>query len=292
MDRNPLVGLAIAVATLFLIAPAGAQAKFSAKVSVTETNGPRVVVALKSTTKLTTRTRPNRVQVRSGSTVLTLTRYAGAKTGPGSWRSGKLTGTRATRARALRGKKVSVAVRSRARTTTLRPTVAKLVVPTTPITPLPGAPAPSAPAPTGPGAPAAPFPAPGRDLTGTEAIQSFGPFFFNAEFSDCAAGNWPACTVENRYGHAQDGTFVYRRCTPTVGADINFVDSYQIVGALHRADGSWVVEYTTAGGDGFYHWEVAQSGLVQGYYQFNGGAPETFRNYVWRRPANLGNCVA
>lgn len=285
------MGLAAVAATLLLVAPAGAQAKISARVSVTETNGPRVVVVLKSTTKLTTRTRPNRVQVRSGSTVFTLTRFSGAKTGPGSWRTGRLTGARATRARALRGKKVSVAVRSPARTTTLRPTVAKLVAPPAPTAPLPGSPAPTSPAPTAPGAPAAPFPAPGRDLTGTEAVQSFGPFFFNAEFSDCAAGNWPACTVENRYGHGQDGTFVYRRCTPTVGADINFVDSYQIVGALHRADGSWVIEYTTTNGSGFYHWEVAQNGLVQGYYRFNGGPPETFQNYVWRQPANLGGCV-
>ncbi len=162
--------------------------------------------------------------------------------------------------------------------------------PSGPTTPPPGTPTP-APSPGAPGAPATTFPAPGREITGEEAVKSFGPYFFNSEFSDCAAGNWPACTVENRYDHGSDGTFVYRRCTPTSGADINYVNSYQVVGALQRADGSWVVEYTTAGGDGFYHWEVAQSGIVQGYYSFRGGAPELMQNYVWRQPANMGSCI-
>lgn len=305
----------------FLVLPvAAAQAKLAAKVTVPEQNGPRVVVALSSTTKLSSKSRPNRVQVRSGSTVFTLKRYAGARSGPGSWRTARLKGTAVSRARGLRGKVVRVVIRSRAGTTTLRPKVATPTVgePTAPTGPRPSpdaGPAPSSgpgPSPTpgtppdsGPGTPPSSgpgtppdsgppknFPAPGRDLTGQEALASFGPYFFNSEFSDCFAGSWPACTIEHRYGHGSDGTFVHRRCTPTSGSDVNFVDAYQVVGALHRADGSWVVEYTTQDGAGFYHWEVAQNGLAQGDYRYLNGEPEPLRDYVWRQPANMGRCVS
>jgi hypothetical protein len=134
------------------------------------------------------------------------------------------------------------------------------------------------------------FTPPGKDLTGQAAFQSFQTYFLNSEFSDCQAGHWPTCAVENRYDHGSDGTFVYRRCTPTSDADINYVGAYTITGAEQHADGSWIIEYTNQNGAGFYHWEVSTAGTVNGYYIYNGGSPEYLTGYFWRQPADLGDC--
>lgn len=290
-------GSLAAVSTLaaaVLLIPAGAaQAKLTAKVSVTESSGVRLQVVLASTTALSSKARPRSVRVRAGSTTFTLTRSSASAARTvklGTWRTGRLTGTRATRARALRGKAVSVLVRSRAgRTTTLRRTVtAAPAAPPAPTAPAPTTPAP-APAPT---APAQPFTAPGQVLTGQAAIDSFGKYFFNSQFSDCFAGRWPACTVEERYDHFENGGFTYRRCTPTSGSDINYVSSYQIVGAQQNADGSWVVEYRTQGNSfqDLYHWEVGQNGIANGYYVAPDGGQQQLLNYQWRQPAYAANC--
>lgn len=288
-----VAGLVTAIAVL---APATADAKLTAKVSVTESGGTRLVVALSSPRALPARLRATQVRVRAGRTTFTLMRPRGARTAVavGTWRTGVLSGARRTAARAAKGTLVTVLVRTRAGRQTLTSRVAGSAPPAATPTPAPTpapAPAPAPAAPTPPPTAQPPFAAPGRELTGQEAVQSFGQYFFNGEFSDCAAGNWPACTVENRYDHGQDGTFIYRRCTPTSGSDINFVDAYVIVGAVQHADGSWVVEYTTSGGDGFYHWEVGQDRAVNGYYSYKGGAPELLQGYLWRQPATFSGCV-
>lgn len=143
------------------------------------------------------------------------------------------------------------------------------------------------------------FAPPGRDLSGTEAANSFGKYFFTSEFSNCAAGNWPACAVEERYEPVSQGEFEYHRCTPTSGSDINFHSGYEIVGAEQKADGAWVVEYRDRPDQaddsrGPYHWEVATNGTVKGYYQFPFGTGEKqfLADFVWRQPAKLGSCTS
>jgi len=289
----------MSICAIALLAPAGAaQAKVSAKVSVAEVSGGvRVVAVLSSTKKLGTRARPRSVRVRQGAVTFTLTRATSASAAKayalGTWRSGRLTGDRAARARAIGGKPVTVLIRARSgSTTTVRTTAASPKVGGT--TPggetTPGGTTPGGTTPGGTTTPAPLFPAPGRELSGQEAIASMGKYFVNSEFSDCPAGHWPSCTVEQRYEHLEDGTFIYRRCTPTSGSDINYVNAYQVTGAAQHADGSWVIEYATGGGDGFYHWEVGQNGVVNGYYQFQGGSPEVMTNYVWRQPAYAADC--
>lgn len=82
------------------------------------------------------------------------------------------------------------------------------------------------------------------------------------------------------------------RCQWASGSDINFYDSIHVTGAEQAADGSWKIEYTTAEGRGFYHWEVSATGAVNGYYSFEHGSPEQLLNLVWRQPAHLGDCYA
>jgi hypothetical protein len=309
-----------------LLAPA-AGARIRAAVSVHTSGGTRVVVRLTSSKPLRAKQLPVSVSVHAPGRTFRLTRAGGAGAASvslGTWQSNALTGAAAAGALALQGKTVTVRIRSRHGSMALQAAVAPGgaggttpggATPggTTPGGTTPGATTPGGTSPGGttPGATApggttpggtspggtAPggtplFNPPGHELTGQAAYDNFKQYFLNSEFSDCQAGHWPSCSVENRYEHGSDGTFEYRRCTPTSDADINFVDSYTVTGANQHADGSWVIEYTDQNGVGFYHREVATNGTVNGYYIYNGGSPESLTGYFWRQPADLGDCYS
>ena len=120
------------------------------------------------------------------------------------------------------------------------------------------------------------FEAPGRKLTGNEAVPFLQKYLFNSTFTDCPAG-WPNCSVEQRYSHTSGGSFYYCRLTSVSGADIiNGAKAYQVQNAVVEADGSWTFneQVENSGGSSFYEWHVATNGAVNGAYQFNGGAFE------------------
>jgi hypothetical protein len=128
------------------------------------------------------------------------------------------------------------------------------------------------------------------ELTGQAAFDHFKHYFYNSEFSDCQAGRWPACSVENRYEHGSDSTFEYHHCPPTGGTDVT---SYFLLTAeAQHADGAWTVEYITQGGASFYHWDVNIDGTITGYYQYMGGSPQYLTGYYWRQPAHFGGCYS
>jgi hypothetical protein len=129
---------------------------------------------------------------------------------------------------------------------------------------------------TGGGGSTALFEAPGRKLTGNEAVPFLQKYLFNSTFTDCPAG-WPNCSVEQRYSHTSGGSFYYCRLTSVSGADIiNGAKAYQVQNAVVEADGSWTFneQVENSGGSSFYEWHVATNGAVNGAYQFNGGAFE------------------
>lgn len=266
-----------------------AEAKIVPAVSL-ETNaaGTRIVVVLTSDKTLSKTKRPKRVSAIAGGKTYKLTRTGGKVTGKklGTWKSKKTTGAEATKLQGLAGKGISVKVTPRkGKASTLSATLPAQGAPST------GG---SNPTPTTPTTPTAQprFPAPGKVVTGMDAFNAIKPYFLNSEFSDCAAGRWPTCQVENRYEHAADFSWEYRRCTPVSGSDINTVGAYTVTGVQQNADGSWVVEYTAPGSANFYHWEVGQNGIANGYYAYNGTVTETMANYVWRTPARLGDCYS
>jgi hypothetical protein len=128
------------------------------------------------------------------------------------------------------------------------------------------------PAPT----PSSLFEAPGRKLEGNDAKPFLEKYLFNSTFTDCPAG-WPNCSVEQRYSHTSSGYFYYCRLTSVSGADIiNGAKAYQVKNAVVEPDGSWTFneDVENSGGSAFYEWHVATNGVVNGAYQFNGGAPE------------------
>lgn len=124
-------------------------------------------------------------------------------------------------------------------------------------------------------APAPLFEAPGRKLEGNDAKPFLEKYLVNSTFTDCPAG-WPNCSVEQRYSHTSNG-FYYCRLTSVSGADIiNGAKNYQVQNAVVEADGSWTFneQVENSGGSSFYEWHVATNGVVNGAYQFNGGAFE------------------
>jgi hypothetical protein len=288
---------------MVLVLAPSVQAKVRAAVSVQTAGGTRLVVKLTSTKAVPAKNRPKSVSVKAAGTLFRLKRAGGASAAAislGIWRTSILTGAAAAKVRALSGKHVTVLVGLARGSMTLQSTVAPAKTGVsgpsggTPSGGTPSGGTPSGGTPSG-GTPSGGTPLftpPGHDLTGQAAYDSFKQYFLNSEFSDCQVGHWPYCAVENRYEHAQDGSFEYHRCTPTSGSDINFYDSYTVTGAEQHADGSWIVEYTDQNGAGFYHWEVATNGTVNGYYIYNGGSPESLTSYYWRQPAHLGNCYS
>jgi hypothetical protein len=132
--------------------------------------------------------------------------------------------------------------------------------------------APPAPAPT---PSSSLFEAPGRKLEGNDAKPFLEKYLINSTFTDCPAG-WPNCAVEQRYSHTSGG-FYYCRLTSVSGADIvNGAKNYQVQNAVVEPDGSWTFneQVENSGGSSFYEWHVATNGVVNGAYQFNGGATE------------------
>ncbi|MFA9270611.1 MAG: hypothetical protein ACEQSX_07620 [Baekduiaceae bacterium] len=285
------VSAAALVAFLVLLLPAAADAKLSATVTIeTKSSSSRIVAVLTSDKSLVTRQKPKTVSAVGAGKSYKLTRAPGNVTAKklGTWRSKFYKGADAVKVQALAGKKISLRIRTRAnKRTTVGATITTGAPGSGGTTGTNPTPAPANPTP----APAQPlFKAPGRVLTGTEAFESIKGYFLNSEFSDCQAGRWPTCQVENRYEHLPDGSFEYRRCTPVSGSDINTVGSYTVTGVQQNADGSWVIEYTSQGGASFYHWEVGLNGVVNGYYAYNGTVTETMANYYWRTPARPGSC--
>jgi hypothetical protein len=267
----------IVVATAALALAPIASARLTAAVTVQTAGGTRIVVKLTSTKKLSPNQRPRRVSVKAGKATFKLTRQAGAHTAAvnvGTWRTAVLKGSAASKALSLRGKKVTVMIRLPHGALALKAKVAS-----------------GGGSGGSPGSPPL-FTPPGTELTGQAAFDNFKRYFFNSEFSDCQAGRWPACSVENRYEHGSDSSFQYHRCTPTSGSDVNFYEYFFVTGAAQHADGSWIVEYTDQGGAGLYHWEVNQDGTVNGYYQYMGGPPDYLTGYYWRQPAHLGDCYS
>ena len=292
----------VAIAAMLTLAPAAA-ARVTALVTVPTTGGTRIVVRLTSSRRVPVNQRPRRVSVTAAGTTFKLARVGGPSAAAmtlGTWRTSVLKGSAAAKALALRGKNVTVRVGLAHGSLTLHSRISAppgTGLPSgSPGSGSPGSGSPGSGSPgaggSGSGAPTPLFAPPGQELTGQPAFDSFKQYFLNAEFTDCKAGHWPTCAVENRYEHAADGSFEYHRCTPTSGSDINFYDAYQVVGAAQHADGAWVVEYTDQNGAGFYHWEVGTDGTVNGYYEFNGGGPEALTGYYWRQPAHLGDCYS
>jgi len=281
----------VSVALLLAALPASARASLKASTSIQSSAGAtRIVVKLSSTNKLSAKHTPRTVNVKAGKKRYKLSRARGASIATfslGTWRSAGFTGSAAAKVLALQGTHVTVIVRLVGGVTTnLGSKVPKPGGG-------PGTTGPSGPtSPTGPSGPRPLFTPPGRVLTGTEAFNSISTYFLNSEFSDCAGGRWPMCSVENRYEHGASGAFEYHRCQWASGSDINFYDSIHVTGAEQAPDGSWKIEYTDQSGKGFYHWEVSTTGAVNGYYSFERGPPEQLLNLVWRQPAHLGDCYS
>lgn len=284
---------AAALCVLVSLSPAAAaQAKITPAVTLdTSAGGTRIVVVLTSTKPLARSKRPKRVSAVAGGTTYKLTRAAGKVTATklGTWKSKKTTGAEATKLQGLAGKGISVKITpKKGKATTLSASLPAQGAPSTPTGGTNPTPAPAQTTPT-----AQPrYPVPGKVVTGMDAFNAIKPYFLNSEFSDCAAGRWPTCQVENRYEHAADFSWEYRRCTPVSGSDINTVGAYTVTGVQQNADGSWVVEYTAPGSANFYHWEVGQNGIANGYYAYNGTVTETMANYIVRTPARLGDCYS
>ncbi len=117
---------AVLVCLCALALPASAPAALRAKTSLeTKSGAVRLVVKLTSTTRLTARTRPRSVKVKSGRRTYALTRARGAQAAvaAGTWRSAAYRGRAAAALRSLAGKRVKVAVTTRAGTTTLNSNV-------------------------------------------------------------------------------------------------------------------------------------------------------------------------
>jgi hypothetical protein len=123
--------------------------------------------------------------------------------------------------------------------------------------------------------PAPLFDPPGKKLEGNDAKPFLEKYLINSTFTDCPAG-WPNCAVEQRYSHTSGG-FYYCRLSSVSGADIiNGAKNYQVQNVVVEADGSWTFneQVENSGGSSFYEWHVATNGVVNGAYQFNGGAIE------------------
>jgi hypothetical protein len=267
VERISRAGILSAVFALAIAAPASASVSLTPSLA-TSSGKTRLVIAISSTKAFTARTTPRGVTASGGGKTFTLSRQT-LRSRSSTWRTAAYTGRAAAALRGLLGKRITVKVRSNAGTTTLR---RLLPAPKTVLPPTPPSSKPL-------------FDPPGRELSGQEATPFLAKYFIDSRFTDCPAG-WPNCSVEERYVHCPDGTFRYRRLTPTSGADINTVGTYQPSGALVHADGSWIVEYHTAtyGNDHFYHWEVSTNGTVVGTYDNS----QRLGPLKWQQPA--GDC--
>lgn len=256
-----LLGIAVAIAALVL--PAVANGALSTTTTLpTAAGATRIVVTVNGLGTVPARQRPTAVSVVGGGST-----YKLAKVNNRRWRSAKLSAGAVTKLRALKGKRVNVRIRSKAGTRTLR-SVLRVPAATgggTPVTPPPTTPPGTTPPPL--------FEAQASPLEGEAAFNHISRYFLNSRFTDCAAGAWPACAVEERYNHCPDETWQYYRLTPTSGSDINAVGSFQVTGAAVGANGSWGVSYYVPTYGSNYRWDVAVDGTARGAYWAPGNDP-------------------
>lgn len=261
----------VCVLTAALLIPSGANAaakfKISSKVVV---NGAetRFVVTLSSTKKVASKYKPTGVSVSVAGKKLKLKKATAPSTAKylTVWQSSNQTGAYAEKLKALGSKKASVTTKASAGKITRRTKVALEITPT-----------------GGGGGTGPKFPAPGRELTGLEAFNHISPYFLNSAFSDCAAGPWPKCTVEERYVHCPNFSWRYMR-TSGLGSDINSYSSFTVSGVTVNANGAWAVSYTTGTG-GNYLWQVDTNGIVNGTYQYGPNPAENLGVLYWSQPA-------
>jgi hypothetical protein len=269
-----LCTLAIGLAFAFVPVQADAAARVKADAVLEQASGgTRIKVALTSTRSLSARKKPRSVKVKAaGKTVkLARVRAAGAAAGYAStWQSKVFTGSYAAALNALNGKALKVTIASRSGRTVARP---KAVLQTGPGGGFGGG-----------GGPV--FTGPAANLVGNDAFNHFSKWFLNSAFSDCAAGPWPYCAVEERYVHCPSGTWGYQRTSGT-GADIDSWGSFTVTGAEAHTDGSWAVSYTNNYGAG-YVWRVSNTGVANGEYHINGGMTPLGPLY-WSQPAITWN---
>lgn len=275
-----LLGIAVAIAALVL--PAVANGALSTTTTLpTAAGATRIVVTVNGIGTVPARQRPTAVSVVAGGATYRLSKVNNRR-----WRSAKLSARAVTRLRALKGTRVTVRIRSKAGTRSLR-SVLRVPAATgggTPVTPPPTSPPPATPPPSL-------FTPPGSDLEGNAAFDHIKGYFLGSRFTDCA-GLWPTCAVEQRYNHCPDGAWEYYRLTPVSGSDINsFGAIQQITGAVARTDGSWGVEYLLSAYSqtSFYSWNVAANGTVTGAYWAPGNLPpnppsESIGPMVWQGP--------
>ncbi|MBJ7459513.1 MAG: hypothetical protein JHD02_10030 [Thermoleophilaceae bacterium] len=251
---------------------ATAHASVKASTVVSSTGGTATLrVTLTNSKSLPSKQRPRSVSVKAAGRTLKLKKFGKGTTKPYSsgWQSSNYSGAFAQKLAALNGKRVRIVTEARNGSNSFR---SKVVVQ------------------TGGGAVGGGplFPAPGRDMVGEEAFNSIKGFFFNSAFSDCAAGPWPLCGVEQRYVHCPNFTWLYQRTSGT-GADID--SRYQamvIQGAEYKADGSWAVQYDIPSSPATYIWRVTPTGIANGEYYYN-GSMTPLGPMVWSQPAITWN---
>lgn len=264
-----------------LLVPAIANGALSTTTTLpTAAGATRIVVTVNGLATVPPRQRPTAVSVVAGGATYRLARVNAKR-----WRSAKLRPAAVTKLIALKGKRVTVRLRSRAGTRALR---SVLRVPASTIPPV--TPPPTTPPVTTPVTPPPLFEAPGSNLIGNDAFNHISRYFLNARFTDCP-GLWPTCAVEQRYNHCSDFSWEYYRLTPVSGSDIKSFGSFQITGAAANTDGSWGVEYllTAYSQQSFYSWNVAANGTVTGAYWAPGNLPpnapsESIGPMVWQSP--------
>ena len=121
------LALLVAPLALLCLAPTG-HATVRAKTSLaTKSGATRIVVKLKSSRRLPAASRPRAVSVKAGGRTYRLKRVRGARTaavGLGTWRSRAYRRSAAAKLLKLAGKRVTLKVRSRVGTRSLRPRLA------------------------------------------------------------------------------------------------------------------------------------------------------------------------
>lgn len=287
-----LVGLALAAAP--------ASAKLTADVTIQpDGSAQRIVATLRSDRPLSARKRPTSLQLRLKGKLVVLGRQKGTPPAGtvGSYRSGKLTGARASAAQALIGKPVKLTAVAPGGRSTVRST-ARAAEPvggggtTTPGTPTPTPTAPSAPVATPVPTPAPLFARPTSALVGDPAYQAVKGYLADSTLTTCVAG-WPNCSVEERYSITADGTFRYCRLTPNAGSDINNVGTFiGAVGAEQAVDGGWAVSFQENSYSNVhqYTFRVAADGSASVLYwdgttSFSGPQNASYTGFTWQRGA-------
>lgn len=265
----------LAAVTCALVFSTSAEAKIKASTVVSNSGGKTIVqVTLTDTKSVPTRQRPRTVTVKAAGRTLKLKRSGKVTAKPYSsaWKSSGFTGSYAQKLGALNGKRVRVSTKARSGKKSYS---SKVVVQT---------------AGGGGGGGGPLFPAPGRDMVGEEAFTAIKGFFFNSAFSNCAAGPWPLCPVEERYVHCPAFTWLYQRTSGT-GADIDSRFQAMIVqGAEYKADGSWGVQYDIPSSPATYIWRVTPYGVANGEYYYN-GSMTPIGPMVWSQPAITWNAT-